>query len=66
MRRAPVVGREVVEEIWFMSILSVTSFLRVYGRTRDVSPGERRHYVPRTVLFHPDCDRRLGDRTQIC
>jgi hypothetical protein len=40
IKRAPVVGCEVEEEeIWFMSILSVTSFLRVYGRTRDVVPG---------------------------
>jgi hypothetical protein len=40
MRRAPVVGCEVVEEIWFMSILSVTSFLRVYGRDEAHGPGE--------------------------
>jgi hypothetical protein len=35
------VGREVVEEIWFMSILSVTSFPRVYGRTAS-GPAARR------------------------
>ena len=39
MKEAPKVGREVVEEIWFMSILSVTSFPRVYGRTAS-GPGD--------------------------
>src|SRR5690606_35315786 len=69
MNTAPSIGAWLAEEIWFIGRPFRNQFPQGYGRRRSLRPasqtgitGVRKTRYP--VLSHPDCNRRLRNRTE--